>query len=98
MIGGESLAAGGYWALHGSSGPSHHASPDGRTLRQGNGAEPETLDNSLSTGQQDDVIIGDLMIGLMTEDVAGRPIPGMATEWKNSPDGLTWNFKLREAQ
>ena len=47
---------------------------------------------------QDDNIMGDLMVGLMTEDVGARPIPGMATTWKTSPDGLTWTFKLREAQ
>jgi oligopeptide transport system substrate-binding protein len=98
VIGGAGLAAGGYWALRGSPGPIRTTIPDGRTLRHGNGAEPETLDNSLSTGQQDDTIIGDLMVGLMTEDQHGRPIPGIATEWKTSPDGLTWNFKLREAQ
>ena len=26
-----------------------------------------------------------------------RPIPGMATRWTTSPDGLTWTFYLREA-
>jgi oligopeptide transport system substrate-binding protein len=98
LIGGAALAAGVAWALRGPSNSTHFTVPDRATLRHGNGAEPETLDNSLSTGQQDDVIIGDLMVGLMTEDVHARPIPGLATEWKTSPDGLTWNFKLREAQ
>jgi oligopeptide transport system substrate-binding protein len=98
VMGGAGLAAGGYWALRGSSNSTHFTVPDRGTLRHGNGAEPETLDNSLSTGQQDDVIIGDLMIGLMTEDALARPIPGMAIQWTTASDGLTWRFKLREAQ
>lgn len=97
-IGGAALAAGGIWALRGSSGTSHSAIPGKETLRWGNGAEPETLDNSLSTGQHDDNIIGELMVGLMTEDRQARPVPGMATSWTTTPDGLTWRFKLREAQ
>jgi oligopeptide transport system substrate-binding protein len=98
VIGGAGLAAGGYWALRPSSDPGHSAIPAKGILRRGNGSEPETLDNSLSTGDSDDHIIGDLMVGLVTEDMRARPIPGMAREWKTSPDGLTWNFKLREAQ
>jgi len=97
VIGGASLAAGVAWALREPSGASRSGIPGKGTLRRGNAAEPETLDNSLSTADGDDHIIGDLMVGLVTEDVGARPIPGMATEWKTSPDGLTWNFKLREA-
>jgi oligopeptide transport system substrate-binding protein len=98
VIGGVGLAAGGYWALRGRSGISRSAIPGKTTLRRGNSAEPETLDNSLASADGDDNIIGDMMVGLMTEDVGARPSPGMAVEWKTSPDGLTWNFKLREAQ
>jgi oligopeptide transport system substrate-binding protein len=98
VIGGVGLAAGGYWALRRRSGISRSAIPAKTTLRRGNSAEPETLDNSLASADGDDNIIGDMMVGLMTEDVGARPIPGMAVEWKTSPDGLTWNFKLREAQ
>jgi oligopeptide transport system substrate-binding protein len=97
VIGGAALGAGGYWALRGSFSPSHSAIPGKGVLRRGNGAEPETLDNALSTGDHDDNIIGDLMVGLVTEDRQARPVPGMATEWTTSPDGLTWRFKLREA-
>ena len=25
-----------------------------------------------------------------------EPVPGLATEWEESPDGLTWTFKIRE--
>ncbi len=60
--------------------------------RRGNVAEPHTLDPNLSSGVQEFEIIGDLMVGLMTQDVDGRPIPGMATRWETSADGLTWTF------
>jgi len=97
VIGGASVAVGAAWALWPRHDRQRVQIADAHTLRRGNSAEPETLDNSLSSADGDDIIIGDLMTGLVTEDVAARPIAGMATTWKNSPDGLTWNFKLREA-
>src|SRR4051812_16416964 len=98
VVGGAALAAGAYWALREPSSPSHSAIPGKGVLRRGNGAEPETLDNALSTADSDDNIIGDLTVGLVTEDARSRPIAGMATAWTTSPDGLTWRFKLREAE
>ncbi len=67
-------------------------------LHEGNGAEPLTLDPAKAQGTWESNIIGDMMIGLTTEDAAGRPIPGMATSWETSPDGLVWTFHLRKAQ
>ena len=98
LAGGAAAAAGGTWALRRPSGSHTTRIPDAGTLRRGNGAEPETLDNAMSTGTQDDNIIGDLMMGLMTEDAGGHPVPGMAIQWTTAPDGLTWRFKLRDAQ
>jgi oligopeptide transport system substrate-binding protein len=98
LAGGAALAAtGGYFGLRQPSGSVHHTIPDGRTFRRGNGAEPQTLDPSLAVGVQDDYILGDLMMGLTTEDAHGRVLPGMAERWTTSPDGLTWTFFLREA-
>lgn len=65
------------------------------TLNRGNGAEPDTLDPHKATGQWENAIIGDMMMGLMTEDAKGQPIPGMAESYVTSPDGLVWTFKLR---
>jgi oligopeptide transport system substrate-binding protein len=99
LAGGAALAAGGATlALRRPSGSMHRRIADATVLHRGNGAEPQTLDPSLSTGTQDDFIMGDLMTGLMTEDPLCRPIPGMATHWTSAPDGLTWTFFLREAQ
>jgi oligopeptide transport system substrate-binding protein len=68
-----------------------------RTLHFGNSAEPLSLDPHQASGVWENRIIGDLLIGLVTEDPKGRPIPGMATSWTTSPDGLVWTFKLRDA-
>ncbi len=65
-------------------------------LRRGNQAEPGTLDLHLSSMSWENVIVGDLFLGLMTEDVEAKPIPGAAESWTTSPDGLVWTFKLRE--
>jgi oligopeptide transport system substrate-binding protein len=98
LAGGAALAAGGATlVLRQPTGEVRHNIADAQTLRFGNGSEPQTLDPSLSTGTQDDNIMGDLMMGLMTEDPMSRPIPGMATHWTSSADGLTWTFHLREA-
>ncbi len=63
----------------------------------GNGAEPGTLDPARATGTWESNIIADMFEGLIAEDAAGEPIPGMATSWTTSPDGLVWTFKLRDA-
>src|ERR1700733_12993261 len=98
LAGGAALAAGGgTLALRRPGGDLHHQIPDPKTFRRGNGSEPQTLDPSLATGTQDSNIMGDLMIGLTTEDPFCRPVPGMATHWTSSPDGLTWTFFLRDA-
>ena len=68
-----------------------------RTLHFGNSAEPLSLDPHQASGVWENRIIGDLLIGLVTDDPKGRPIPGMATEWTTSADGLVWTFKLRDA-
>jgi oligopeptide transport system substrate-binding protein len=99
LAGGAALAAtGGYFALRGpSGGRAPRKVTDSRTLLRGNAAEPETLDPTQSSGTQESEIMGDLMIGLTTHDPACKAIPGMATHWETSGDGLIWTFHLREA-
>lgn len=67
-------------------------------LHLGNGAEPLTLDPAKATGAWESRVIGDLMMGLTQEAPDGSPVPGMATSWETSPDGLVWTFHLRPAQ
>ncbi|WP_300541451.1 peptide ABC transporter substrate-binding protein [Maricaulis sp.] len=66
-------------------------------LHRGNSSEPLSLDPHKASGTWENNIIGDMFIGLFTEDIAGEPIPGMAESWEVSEDGLMWTFRLREA-
>ncbi len=66
-------------------------------LEYGNGAEPGTLDPHVSSGDWESNIIGEMMVGLTESDQEGKAVPGMATHWDVSPDGLTWTFHLRDA-
>jgi oligopeptide transport system substrate-binding protein len=71
----------------------------GRTcLRMGNVADPATIDPQKINGVEEDNIVGSAMMGLTTEDVNGNVIPGIATRWETSPDGLIWSFHLRDAK
>jgi oligopeptide transport system substrate-binding protein len=65
-------------------------------LHRGNGAEAESLDPALADTSWEQWIIGDLMMGLFTEDAQGNPAYGAATNAVVSPDGLTWTFTLRD--
>lgn len=67
-------------------------------LHRGNSSEPLTLDPHKASGTWENNIIGDMFIGLFTEDAEAAPIPGMAESWTVSDDGLVWTFQLREAQ
>jgi oligopeptide transport system substrate-binding protein len=67
-------------------------------LEYGNESDPLTLDPQTSNLLTESRIIGDLMVGLTTDAADGSAIPGMATSWEVSPDGLTWTFHLRDAK
>jgi oligopeptide transport system substrate-binding protein len=73
------------------------ACPAGKLcFHSGNMAEPTSLDPQKSTTVQADNIIMDLFTGLVTNSAGATTIPGMATSWTTSPDGLVWTFKMRE--
>ncbi|MCX6967932.1 MAG: peptide ABC transporter substrate-binding protein [Verrucomicrobia bacterium] len=60
-----------------------------------NGAEPETLDPALITGQPEGRIADALFEGLTTFDAAAKPVPGVAQWWEISPDSRVYTFHLR---
>ncbi len=66
-------------------------------LHYGNASEPLTLDPAKASGTWEQDIIGDLMMGLTQDGPAGEAIPGMASSWETSADGLVWTFHLRKA-
>lgn len=64
-------------------------------IHRGNGAEPDTLDPQLALTWQDWNILLDTFVGLTTLDASGDTIAGLASSWTASPDGLSYEFKLR---
>ncbi len=80
-----------------SGGDKKSDNPNAKVLHVGNTSEPLTLDPHKASGTWENHIIGDIFMGLVTENAKAQPIPGMATEWTTSPDGLVWTFKLRDA-
>ena len=57
-------------------------------LHRGNSTEPVTLDPHKSEDVSSGNILRDLYEGLVTEDAAGKLIPGAAEKWNISDDGL----------
>ena len=68
-----------------------------RSLDIANQAEPLSLDPHKAQGTWENNIIGNMFIGLTTENAKGEPTPGMAERWETSEDGLFWTFYLRRA-
>ncbi len=60
-----------------------------------NGAEPETLDPALITGQPEGRVANALFEGLLAFDEFGRAGPGTAERWEVSADGRVYTFHLR---
>jgi oligopeptide transport system substrate-binding protein len=61
-----------------------------------NGAEPETLDPSLITGQPEGRLASALFEGLTSFDEHGQITPGVAEKWDLSKDGKVYTFHLRK--
>lgn len=68
-----------------------------KSLDIANNAEPLSLDPHKCSTTAENNIIGNMFIGLTTEDVHANVVPGMAERWEMSDDGLTWTFFLRRA-
>ncbi len=67
-------------------------------LRRGNLAEPTSLDPIRAAIYPEYMIVGDMFVGLFTENAFGEPTPALAGGWRVSEDGLTWTFRLRDTQ
>jgi len=64
-------------------------------IRVGNSSEPQTLDPHRAEGVPSSNIMRDLFEGLTSEAPNGDIIPGAASSWTISADGLTYTFTLR---
>lgn len=70
------------------------AAGDLPTLNRGISAKVDTLDPHRSSAQWENIIIGDMIIGLTTHAEDGTPVNGMAESWTVSDDGIIWTFTL----
>jgi oligopeptide transport system substrate-binding protein len=68
-----------------------------RSLDICNQGEPLSLDPHKVQGTWENDIVGNMFVGLTTENAKAEPVPGMAESWETSADGLTWTFALRRA-
>ncbi|HLY80057.1 MAG TPA: peptide ABC transporter substrate-binding protein [Caulobacteraceae bacterium] len=71
--------------------------PGALCLLYGNGAEPATLDPAKIDGVWENVIVGQMIVGLTQFGPDGKVMPAIAKSWETSADGLTWTFHLRDA-
>ncbi len=60
-----------------------------------NGAEPESLDPALITGQPEGRLVYALFEGLTRFNAEGEVVPGVARHWEISPDGRVYTFEIR---
>lgn len=81
-------------ALSACGGGGGKAADDVPTLRRGISAKVDTLDPHKSSAQWENIVIGDMMIGLMTHGEDGKPVYGMANSYETDPSGLVWTFHL----
>lgn len=69
-----------------------------KSLDIANQGEPLSLDPHKASGVWENNIVGNMFVGLTTENARSEPVPGMAERWETSEDGRTWTFFLRRAQ
>ncbi len=69
------------------------------TVVLGFSLEPLSLDISGTAGQAiPQVLLNNVYEGLLRIEPSGKIVPGLASSYTQSKDGLTWTFKLRKAK
>lgn len=66
------------------------------TYVRGNDGDPETLDQHKTSTVAEANILRDLYEGLVIYDTSAEIMPGVATSWEISEDGLVYTFNLRD--
>lgn len=78
------------------AGCARQSDPDPELVRRGNFEAPATLDPALADSVHEFNVLIDLYEGLIAEDAAGRPVPGVASTWQIADDGHSYTFTLRD--
>jgi ABC-type oligopeptide transport system substrate-binding subunit len=71
---------------------------DGSAILYHLGDNPKSIDPALSNDVLGACVLTHCFEGLTAKDVHGQIVPGIASTWDVSADGLTWTFHLRDAQ
>lgn len=79
-----------------SCGPSSAPIETDNILLRSNSGEPGTLDPHLALTSPERIVINDLFVGLLSQNARGEVIPGLASSYNVSEDGLRWTFVLRD--
>jgi oligopeptide transport system substrate-binding protein len=75
--------------------PDARGGADSRTLRRGNGPEPDSLDPQRARTDSSLNVIRDLFEGLTAVGADGNPVPAAAESWTVATDGREYRFRLR---
>lgn len=75
------------------SGGGGNAEP--KILRTNNSSEPGSLDPALAQGTHESWVLDHVFEGLMKKSQTGEIVPGMASKYEMSEDGLTYTFTIR---
>ena len=67
-----------------------------QVLHFGTAGEPGSLDPHKISGTWENDIVGNVFLGLMTEDAKSNTVPGNAASYKLSNDKKVYTFKLRD--
>ncbi|SHE46670.1 oligopeptide transport system substrate-binding protein [Tissierella praeacuta DSM 18095] len=74
-------------------------SSDGKELREYSvvySGEITTLNYLVTASTNEFSLAANMVDSLIDYDKYGVPVPGLATEWESSSDGLVWTLKIRE--
>jgi len=83
--------------LAGCGGSTRPACPAGELcLEFGNTGDLISLDPYKGGTTSELQAVGEFFTPLLDTAPDGEPVPGVATKWETSPDGLTWTFHLRD--
>ncbi len=67
-------------------------------LRRGISANPDTIDPHRVSSQWENIVIGDMFVGLFTDGVDAAPVLGMAESYEVDDTGMVWTFKIKDAK
>jgi oligopeptide transport system substrate-binding protein len=84
------------WVVWEYSGSSEDMPEAGSTLHRGLVSDPESVDPHKARSTQAGDVLRDIGEGLLSYSATGELVPGVASEWSMSDDGLTLTFSLRE--